>query len=577
MSLTIKVDNNALKSASTSLSTAAGNIEPIVNKISNLKIDNPKIKNSIKKEMESAIDSLASELKKLQTYIVQFADDTNVILNTVKELDEKYDSLSAEEKGALFWKNTVFESSDDKVLQELIKELNAAGLMTANGVFSSSLFESPYDLGSFVAAGYENREAWREELVNKYMATGFTKEDAEAVAAYDMALAETRATGATVLAGGITLSSIYDGRREALQNKIEADKAKETKKQEEPDPDEPNPNSGGNENSTGGNGDSSGGDGNNSQSIRYRQTDSTPTTSSSTSNNTPSNTQQKVEQSKPDTTPSETPSNNTENSNSNNNTNTETPSTDNNSNTNTNTGQSNNSNTNTNNGGNTNSGNNTNSNTNNGTNSNTTPEENTGSNTPINNGNTNTNTNTGGSTYYGPSNSSNGNYNNSGYSNNNPTIIPDPSADAGNAATTTPSAPESDAGIVDNSGEELDVISIDKGSTSEPSTSSSGGGSVIPAVLGVGAAGVAAVAGVKFIKNKKEKENTYEDESSEEDNSFSYLNDNQEMENDSYSENISTGKYKAGNVNDLVLDDAPDDLKIESSMRDITDQKEELE
>ena len=85
------------------------------------------------------------------------------------------------------------------------------------------------------------------------------------------------------------------------------------------------------------------------------------------------------------------------------------------------------------------------------------------------------------------------------------------------------------------------------------------------------------MAGVKFIKNKKEKENTYEDESSEDDNSFSYLNNNQEIDEEPYGGNISTGKYKAGNVNDLVLDDAPKDLKIESSMKDIVNQKEELE
>ena len=36
-------------------------------------------------------------------------------------------------------------------------------------------------------------------------------------------------------------------------------------------------------------------------------------------------------------------------------------------------------------------------------------------------------------------------------------------------------------------------------------------------------------------------------------------------------------KYKAGNVNKLVLDDAPENIKIEESMNDTTNQKEELE
>lgn len=564
MPLTIKVDNNALKSASTSLSAAASNIEPIVNKISNLRIDNPKIKKSIKAEMESSIDNLASELEKLQTYIVQFADDTNVILKTIKELDEKYDSLSVSEKSAL----SVFKSADENILNELIKSLNAAGLMTANGLFSSALFESPDDLGTFVADGYESREAWRKALVSKYVGKGFTEADAEAVAAYDMAVAETKATGATVLAGGITLSSIYDSRREALQNKIESDKAKKAATNnistavDNTASQETTSNGGGGGNSTGTD---------NYPSVQYRTTDSTPTP-------TPSNEQAKVETNNTTSGNSSSSPTNANNENTNNNssnTQTETPATDNNSNdnsnTNTNTGQNNNSNTNTNTGQNNNSNMNTNTGQNNNSNTITIPGANAENNTPINNGTTNTNTgSTSGNTYYGPNNNS------SGSSNNNPTIITDPSADIGNAATTTPSAPESDAGIVDKSGEELDVISIDKEATSTPSTSSNDGGSVIPTILGVGAAGAAAVAGVKFIKNKKEKDNTYEDDFSEDDNSFSYLNNN-EITDNSYNENVSTGKYKAGNVNELVLDNAPDDLKIESSMKDITNKKEELE
>ena len=187
------------------------------------------------------------------------------------------------------------------------------------------------------------------------------------------------------------------------------------------------------------------------------------------------------------------------------------------------------------------------------------------------------NTNASDNTYYGPSNNTS---NNAGtnYGNSRPTIIPSPDAGNSNAATTTPSAPESDAGIIDNSGETLDVISIDKDTNkSQPSTSSNDGGSVIPIVLGVGAAGAAAVAGAKFIHDKKEKENTYiyEEDMNEENNSSSYETEDQ-SDNDSYGNIIqSDTKYKAGNVNKLILDEAPKDLNIENNIPD--NSKEELE
>lgn len=212
----------------------------------------------------------------------------------------------------------------------------------------------------------------------------------------------------------------------------------------------------------------------------------------------------------------------------------------------------------------------------NNSNNNTGGNTNTGSGSNTNHGNTsrpsgNTGNNSG---YYVP-----GNNNGGGTSSTPPTT---PSAgENGNASTTTPSAPDSDAGIIDNSGEELDVISIDKGSSAKPSTSSNDGGSVIPAILGVGVAGAAGVAGVKYIKNKKEKDNEYEDDSiNEDENSFSYIGDYQEnidTSNDSYNAMPTGEKYKAGNVNKLVLDDAPENIKIEESMNDTTNQKEELE
>ena len=100
---------------------------------------------------------------------------------------------------------------------------------------------------------------------------------------------------------------------------------------------------------------------------------------------------------------------------------------------------------------------------------------------------------------------STGNSNSNNYGNSRPTIIPNPDIGNSNASTTTPSAPDSDAGIIDNSGETLDVISIDKGTNKTQPSTSNDGGSVIPIVLGVGAAGAAAVAGAKFIHDKKEK------------------------------------------------------------------------
>ena len=72
---------------------------------------------------------------------------------------------------------------------------------------------------------------------------------------------------------------------------------------------------------------------------------------------------------------------------------------------------------------------------------------------------------------------------------------------------------------LNNSGETLDVISIDKDTTNSPSTSSNDGGSVIPAVLGIGVAGAAVAGGAKIIHDKKNKDEmySYDDEESEED------------------------------------------------------------
>lgn len=130
-------------------------------------------------------------------------------------------------------------------------------------------------------------------------------------------------------------------------------------------------------------------------------------------------------------------------------------------------------------------------------------------------------------------------------------------------------------------GDSLDVISIDKDTPKNPSTSSEGS-SVIPTILGVGAAGAAGVAGIHYIQKKFGKDNEYyEDESSEEDNGN---NDEYNVSNNG-SINISdnpTGviegipKYKAGSVNKLKLDDG-EDIKINENNNIIAPQKEELE
>ena len=404
-----------------------------------------------------------------------------------------------------------------------------------------------------------------EALVTKYKEYGLTEEQAQ-----ELATAESEYTDAKAVADKVTSTSgDYRAISTAHDKKIAWEELKEqygiSDTKDQTPPDDP----GGGDDSdgdTGGTGGDNGGDypedNDGPSSTQARVEDPSP-------NPSPSDTPNKVEKPTTDPTPGEkpeTPSDNTDTpsdntgDNSNTGTDPETPSTgDDNNNTNTD-----------------NDSNNTKPDGGNNSNNNTGGNTNTGSGSNTNHGNTsrpsgNTGNNSG---YYVP-----GNNNGGGTSSTPPTT---PSAgENGNAATTTPSAPDSDAGIIDNSGEELDVISIDKGSSAKPSTSSNDGGSVIPAILGVGVAGAAGVAGVKYIKNKKEKDNEYEDDSiNEDENSFSYIGDYQEntdTSNDSYNAMPTGEKYKAGNVNKLVLDDAPENIKIEESMNDTTNQKEELE
>ena len=147
-----------------------------------------------------------------------------------------------------------------------------------------------------------------------------------------------------------------------------------------------------------------------------------------------------------------------------------------------------------------------------------------------------------------------------------------------------------DSGILDGNdsintidkGNSLDVISIDKDTPKNPSTSS-GGSSVIPTILGVGAAGAAGVAGIHYVQKKFGKDNEYYEEESSEEN-----NDNNGEYNVSTNDSINisdepTGmieeipKYKAGGINQLKLDDGAD-VKINDNNNIIAPQaQEELE
>lgn len=137
-----------------------------------------------------------------------------------------------------------------------------------------------------------------------------------------------------------------------------------------------------------------------------------------------------------------------------------------------------------------------------------------------------------------------------------------------------------DFGSVDKDNS-LDVISIDKDTPKNPSTST-GGSAVIPTILGVGAAGAAGVAGIHYVQKKSEKDDEYyEDDTSEYNNdnqdAYDYQSDTPLNINESQ-ENImqEVPKYKAGSVNKLKLDDG-EDIKINENNDIIAPQKEELE
>lgn len=119
-----------------------------------------------------------------------------------------------------------------------------------------------------------------------------------------------------------------------------------------------------------------------------------------------------------------------------------------------------------------------------------------------------------------------------------------------------------------------DTIEInDKPSTSSNSRSSHGG-SVIPAVLGVGAAGAAGFAGVRYIKNKNKdnySEENYDDEEGSEEVDYSYSDDNNGE--DSYSEE----KYSADKKNKDHMSVDGDTIKINDDSNSLSlDEDEEI-
>jgi hypothetical protein len=173
--------------------------------------------------------------------------------------------------------------------------------------------------------------------------------------------------------------------------------------------------------------------------------------------------------------------------------------------------------------------------------------------------------------------------------------------------TSVPTTPKTSVVIHDNSGKTLTTPMTSAPVTSAPTTvpvtipkttvkvattktttkvsnnitsnKSNNGSSVIPIVLGIGAAGAAAVAGTRYIR-KKDQEEMYDDDTTSNDNDFSNLGDYDSTKTTVVEKTTSTTDNKVktsddGNINDLVLEDGSD-IKINNDV-DITNNKEELE
>ena len=500
MSNKIKINEKQVSDAIADLEAANDSSSIAAEDIVKITYDSEKLKPSIKKQMNEIVEELATQLQQLNANTETFIQNLNNIMEKIKEYNEESNTL-------VFSDKKTYSSNMEKDVWGLLNIFKEAGLMSGGSIFSSATIASAGTFFPTFSTPGENsktwnsREEWQNDLIAKYKNKGYSQEEAQELSEYEMAAKEYAATGANVFGKDkVALSSLYESRREIIKSKIET----------------LNIESEGTENSTGVNQASN----KESTSVSSRNGEQAQSSSSSSFASTstikarveePSSslaTQQKVESTTPVDIPTydtnKTPSvgeNTNQPSNShNNNEQVEIPSSNDNSETN-------------------------NVNTNPGLNVENNPPINTNQNTNTNTGNHNTYEN---SYYNSPKNNMGNNYNNENYTNSTQITSQNQNIGAENISTTTPSAPESDTNIIDKSGEELDVISIDRDISNEPSTSASGG-SVIPAVLGVGAAGVAAVAGIKLINRKKEKENTYDDE-----NSFTYLN-NDEEENDSKS------------------------------------------
>lgn len=570
---TIKVDRDRLSAVGTNLNDAANDMADSIDKLGDAEFTSNLIVPSIRDKIEELLSSTETNMNNLKDKLASFAGDIETTLDIIKNLDDSSDDINAQGIG-IFWSNQEFTSENTEGLKALILKLNEAGLMSGTSLFSTATIESPYGPNEYYPEDKESRAAWEQELIDKYTAIGYTEDEAKDKAAYEMARDEMEATGATTVEG----RTISDFSNDATSATLKKQERMNTEQQEEPEQET-------SEDSTESTSESSttatstarasssgtyqyrtqsysasSNSGASTGSVIGSSSNSGGTSSSApSSNTTPTETPSTPGDA---STPSETPSTPETSTPSGENNDTsgpsideevpteETPSTD----------------------GNTNTGDN-----NSGTT--TTPP-------PTNTGGSNTNTST--STPQSSGNNNGGGYvssgnNNSGYTSNAGGSFEDPTTSAGtpneNASTTTPSAPDSDAGIKDNSGETLDVISIDKDTTNSPSTSSNDGGSVIPAVLGIGVAGAAVAGGAKIIHDKKNKDEmySYDDEESEEDNnSFSYLNSYDDSSETETQEAPAT-KYRAGSANKLVLEDAPENINIEESATNIPGSGEELE
>lgn len=534
------------------------------------------------------------ELSKNNKAYRDLITNSNEIAEIWKDVDA---SVSGEVYGGLKQIDKILGLEGDKSLQEKYSSTSTSKITfytnaaEVEGFISVTGNISDY----YPSLQYRNRSAWKKALIEQYIAQGYSEEDAKELANLAMAEAEIKATGGESHKQALSTIENLRGDYETTTT----DNSQETTEEEETTSEE-----GTNATTTDTNTDDStssgnGGRGNSSgNNIQARKTNS-GTGNSSSSINSPSQNNNSNSSSNNTSANQNTPSSGTEEKPSSGNDNPviiedeekvpETPSDEKPSTTPDPDNPPSNNNNNNNNGGN--SGNNNNNNQGN-------TGENNNNNNTNNGGAINNNPSNGGNNgYYPPSNNGNGggSSNGGGYTGGGSSNTPATGAGTpnDNASTTTPSAPDSDAGIIDNSGEGLDVISIDKTPSGKtPSTSSNDGGSVIPTILGVGVAGAAAVAGAKYIKDKKDKSNNYDDDYSteEKDNSFSYISNYQEQNSenngnyDAYTSNDNSysnitetpTKYKAGNVNALVLDDTPAEIKIADDMSQ-TEQKEELE